>query len=233
MDTYMISYQIIVLAAGQGKRMRASQNKQFIELGQKPLIIHTLDVFQKDSWCQSIKLVVNPTERDTIQELVNRFSFQEKVELVNGGQERQHSVFNGLEVCRKEAGIVLIHDGARPFIDIEHIHKLVMKAQRDGAALLAVPVTDTIKSLEHGQLTTLDRRNLWAAQTPQAFQFEVIYDAHKEALENHYLGTDDTSLVERMGRSVAIVEGSYDNIKLTTPEDLEKANAILAKRELD
>ncbi len=226
----MISYQAIVLAAGQGKRMQAGQNKQFLTLQGKPLIIHTLFIFHQDSACQAIKLVVNPREEKIIQELVDQYQLGDKIEIVHGGKERQDSVYEGLRACEGEGDVVLIHDGARPFVQHENLLKLTEQAVQSGAALLAVPVTDTIKSYQEGSLVTLDRKHLWAAQTPQAFRFSVIKDAHETAKQEGYYGTDDTSLVERLNQKVEVVAGSYDNIKLTTPEDMEKAHAILKER---
>lgn len=229
----MISYQAIVLAAGQGKRMQAGQNKQFLTLQGKPLIIHTLYIFNEDPACTSIKLVINPQEEDSIQELVASYQLKGKVEIVYGGKERQDSVYEGLCACQSGEEIVLIHDGARPFVKRENLHKLAEQAYKSGAALLAVQVTDTIKSDATGSLTTLDRQHLWAAQTPQAFQLSTIKEAHEKAKADSFYGTDDTSLVERLNGNVEVVEGSYDNIKLTTPEDMEKAHAILEKRVKD
>jgi 2-C-methyl-D-erythritol 4-phosphate cytidylyltransferase len=126
--------------------------------------------------------------------------------------------------------MVLIHDGARPFVQQNTIHELVEKAASDKAAVLAVPVKDTIKRVEQGTVVeTVERSSLWAIQTPQAFLFDVVMDAHEKAKTNEYLGTDDASLVEKAGQKVSIVEGNYDNIKLTTPEDLLYAEAILTK----
>ncbi|MFC0525687.1 2-C-methyl-D-erythritol 4-phosphate cytidylyltransferase [Pontibacillus salicampi] len=225
----MLSYQIIILAAGQGKRMKSDKNKQFLMLKGKPLIIHTLDIFYQDPYCQSIQLVVNPKEEADIQTLLKEYGYQERIAVVHGGAERQDSVFAGLAACTAEEGIILIHDGARPFVSLENVATLVNKAYEKGAALLAVPVTDTIKRVTESGVTTLDRKELWAAQTPQAFRYSVILHAHKQAKEEGYLGTDDASLVERLNQPVEIVQGSYDNMKLTTPEDVEKAHAILSK----
>ncbi|MCT2536627.1 2-C-methyl-D-erythritol 4-phosphate cytidylyltransferase [Aquibacillus koreensis] len=222
-----MEYIAIVLAAGQGKRMNAGENKQFITLVDQPLIIHTLQVFAKDAWCKSIVLVVNSREKQRIEQLVDGFSLQKDICIVEGGAERQESVFKGLRSINDPESLVFIHDGARPFVTRDHLHKLAEVASQKQAALLAVPVTDTIKERNGEKLTTLDRSVLWAAQTPQAFQFDLIYKAHKSALDEAFIGTDDASLVEKLGYPVQIVEGSYQNIKLTTPEDLERAHSIL------
>ncbi|WP_226038406.1 2-C-methyl-D-erythritol 4-phosphate cytidylyltransferase [Aquibacillus saliphilus] len=226
----MFKYYAIVLAAGEGKRMNAGENKQFIKVGNKPLIIHTLDVFADDSWCHSIILVVNYNEMKRMQDLINEYPVNKTVILVEGGSERQNSVLKGLSHINDPEGIVFIHDGARPFVSKDNLHQLATITNKKKAALLAVPVTDTIKQLNGNELTTLDRKTLWAAQTPQAFRVDVIHQAHDLAATENFLGTDDASLVERMGYPVEIVKGSYDNIKLTTPEDLQRAQAFLKEK---
>jgi 2-C-methyl-D-erythritol 4-phosphate cytidylyltransferase len=220
-------YQAIVLAAGQGKRMQAGHNKQFLTIGQKPLIMHTLTVFDKDPWCESITLVVSKTDKELMAKVLTSQHWATAIHMADGGSERQESVLMGLEALPKNNGIVFIHDGARPFVTVERLHALAEACQQHQAALLAVPVTDTIKVRRGNRLETMDRGLLWAAQTPQAFDYQLIYDAHVMAKADGVLGTDDASLVERLERDVFIVEGSYDNIKLTTPEDLYKAEAYL------
>jgi 2-C-methyl-D-erythritol 4-phosphate cytidylyltransferase len=224
-----MKYEIIVLAAGQGKRMKAGRNKQFLTIQNVPLIIHTLQKFEQDPWCSGIVLVVNEKEVEMFKELLTKYPIQKVQSLTVGGDERQHSVYNGLKSL-KQAQMVLIHDGARPFVQQNTIHELVEKTASDKAAVLAVPVKDTIKRVEQGTvIETVERSSLWAIQTPQAFLFDVVMDAHEKAKANEYLGTDDASLVEKVGQKVSIVEGNYDNIKLTTPEDLLYAEAILTK----
>lgn len=226
----MMKYTAIVLAAGQGKRMLVGRNKQFLMIQGKPLIIHTLSVFGQDEWCEEIILVTNSQERVQMERLMAEYPMDKEVRLVNGGAERQDSVFEGLSSLQNQSIPVFIHDGARPFVSQTLLHELAVTATEKKAALLAVPVTDTVKQKLPQRLNTLDRSTLWAAQTPQAFSFSVIYEAHEEAKKSGYYGTDDASLVERMNKEVSIVKGSYDNIKLTTPEDLHKAEAYLSKQ---
>nr|WP_173917979.1 bifunctional 2-C-methyl-D-erythritol 4-phosphate cytidylyltransferase/2-C-methyl-D-erythritol 2,4-cyclodiphosphate synthase [Halobacillus sp. Marseille-Q1614] len=224
----MINYSAIVLAAGQGKRMLAGQNKQFLMINDQPLIIHTLIIFSQDPWCEKIILVTNEKEHAQMQEVLNEYPIEKQIQLVNGGKERQDSVYAGLMALAEESddSLVFIHDGARPFVKRDNLHKLAEVVSKEGAGLLAVPVTDTIKQ-KGEQLVTLDRKTLWAAQTPQGFRRTLITNAHHQAQEENFYGTDDASLVERLGEPVAVVEGSYDNIKLTTPEDLSKARSFL------
>jgi len=229
----MVEYNVIILAAGQGKRMKAGTNKQFIPLLGEPLIIHTLKPFIQDDWCQHIYLVINPQEESHMQQLIADYSWKHQVTFIDGGAERQESGHLGLLAIEEEKQdqIVMIHDGARPFVNQEQLHQLATSAQINDAALLAVPVTDTIKRKTKHSLETLDRSTLWAAQTPQAFSYSLILAAHKEAKEKDFLGTDDVSLIERLGEPVAIVEGSYQNVKLTTPEDIMRAEMILTRQE--
>lgn len=228
----MMNYQVVIPAAGQGKRMNAGKNKQFIKLQSKPVIIHTLNVFENDPHCIGIILVINKDEQIEFESLIKSYNIQKVISLVHGGSERQHSVYNGLEKVTNSE-IVLVHDGARPFIRTTLIHELVRSAKETGAAVLAVPVKDTIKRASTNLIVneTVERSGLWAVQTPQAFHVSLLLDAHEQARRDHYLGTDDASLVERMSRPVAVVEGEYTNIKLTTPDDLLFAEAILQRWE--
>lgn len=221
-----MKYEVVIPAAGQGKRMNAGKNKQFIELNGIPVIVHTLKVFENDSNCMGILLVVNPSEKEMFTEMADRFSISKIRAMISGGNERQHSVYNGLKAASSE--IVLVHDGARPFVNKKMITELVSAAFHDGAATVAVPVKDTIKRVLNNEvIETVERSSLWAVQTPQAFRLFDILAAHKEAEQSHFLGTDDASLIERSGSKVRVIEGDYTNIKLTTPDDLLLAIAIL------
>ncbi|SDI06155.1 2-C-methyl-D-erythritol 4-phosphate cytidylyltransferase [Alteribacillus persepolensis] len=225
-----MKYAVVIPAAGQGKRMQAGFNKQFLMLEKKPVIIHTVSVFAHDPWCERIVVVANENEIEDMKQLIQDWKIPNDIDVVPGGSERQDSVMEGLRHI-SAAEIVLIHDGARPFIRPLHIHKLVEKAQHQGAAVLGVKIKDTMKRVkDHLVLETIDRSYVWSVQTPQAFQFPVIYDAYKKAQEEGFRGTDDTSLVERTGFPVHIIEGDYNNIKLTTPEDITIAQAILKKQ---
>ncbi|BCB01963.1 2-C-methyl-D-erythritol 4-phosphate cytidylyltransferase [Bacillus sp. KH172YL63] len=225
-----MEYEVVIPAAGQGKRMKADRNKLLLELNECPVIIHTLRVFEQDARCKGIYLAIHPSERDTFTALLKRFGITKVVKLVDGGKERQHSVYHALLEVDHE--IVLVHDGARPFIKESTIHRLVEKTHSAGAAIAAVPVKDTIKKVLDGKVEeTIERSSLWMVQTPQAFRVSVLKKAHDEAQREGFLGTDDASLVERMDVKVSVVESDYDNIKLTTPEDLYFAEAILKKQE--
>lgn len=226
-----MTYKVIIPAAGQGKRMGAGKNKLLLELNEVPILIHTLLVFEQDDLCSGIILSISAHDEEPFKRLLEKYSINKVEAFVIGGKERQHSVYNGLKVAGSE-GIILVHDGARPFIDISLIHELVAVTDQEGAAVIAVPVKDTIKKVvNHEVVETVERSSLWAIQTPQAFRISLLLKAHKQAEESHFLGTDDASLVEQLNYPIKIVEGNYDNIKLTTPEDLYFAEAIIRKRQ--
>ncbi|MGC4378157.1 2-C-methyl-D-erythritol 4-phosphate cytidylyltransferase [Fictibacillus sp. Mic-4] len=223
-------YSVVIPAAGQGKRMKAGKNKLWIELAGKPILSHTIQVFENDPWCREVILVGNTSELDQLKHLKASYQFCKVTQIVPGGEERQQSVFEGLKRLTGDDSIVLIHDGARPFIGQDSIHQLVQLTEKTGAAVIAVPIKDTVKKvMDHQVVTTIDRSSLWAVQTPQAFRLSIVFDAHKQAAQENYIGTDDASLVERYGQTVSIVEGDYFNIKLTTVEDLVIAKAILSE----
>lgn len=229
----MENYKVVILAAGQGKRMKLGKNKQFLLINEIPLLIHTLRIFEEDSLCQSIILVVNRDEIQLIEPLIREYEIKKVEKIVPGGKERQQSVYEGLKAIEEDP-IVLIHDGARPFIFTSTIHKLVSTVMDSGSAIVATPVKDTIKEVEKGQARkTIARKYLWAAQTPQAFRHSEILAGHRLAEKTGFEATDDASIMENIGKTVHIVEGDYENIKITTQEDIIFAEAILKHRRRD
>ncbi|WML24252.1 2-C-methyl-D-erythritol 4-phosphate cytidylyltransferase [Neobacillus sp. OS1-33] len=225
-----MTYQVILPAAGQGKRMGAGKNKLLLELNGIPVLIHTLRVFEQDEACSGMILAIHPQDEPEFKVLLARYNVTKVITLVPGGKERQDSIYNALKSVDPN-GIILVHDAARPFILKEHIHRLADIAEETGAAILGVPAKDTIKKVDDGVVVeTVERSSLWAVQTPQAFRVLLLKEAYEQAEKDDFLGTDDASLVERLKYPVAMVEGDYDNIKLTTPEDLFFAEAILEKR---
>ncbi len=225
-----MTYQVILPAAGQGKRMGAGKNKLLLELNGIPVLIHTLRVFEQDEACSGIVLAIHPQDKREFQALLTRYNVKKVINLVPGGKERQDSIYNALNSVETD-GIILVHDAARPFTLKEHIHRLTEMAAEAGAAILGVPAKDTMKKIIDGVVVeTVERSSLWAVQTPQAFRISLLKEAYEKADKDHFLGTDDASLVERLHYPVAMVEGDYDNIKLTTPEDLFFAEAIIEKR---
>ncbi|MEI5909168.1 2-C-methyl-D-erythritol 4-phosphate cytidylyltransferase [Bacillus spongiae] len=225
-----MTYDVIIPAAGKGKRMGAHCNKLLLELHEVPIIVHTLRIFEQDPLCRNTIVVIHSEEEEIFLKLLSEYNLQKVSKLVYGGTERQFSVFNGMRSL-SDSEIVLVHDGARPFVTQNTIHALVEAAKTNGAAVAAVPVKDTIKVVQQQTvMETLDRSSLWSVQTPQAFRFSLLEHAHEEASRQQFLGTDDASLVERLGKPVTIVESDYDNIKLTTKEDLFFAESIIQKR---
>ncbi|MBT2667864.1 2-C-methyl-D-erythritol 4-phosphate cytidylyltransferase [Bacillus sp. ISL-4] len=222
-------YEVVIPAAGQGKRMKAGKNKLFIELSGIPIIVYTLRVFEEDPDCRGIILSINPAEKDYFSQLIAAYGLKKVKKLVMGGKERQQSVYNGLQHAGEE--IILVHDGARPFINLEQISELTTAASLHGGAVIAVPVKDTIKKASNNKVVeTVERSSLWAVQTPQAFRVSILKSAYEQAEAEAFLGTDDASLLERINEQVVIIEGNYDNIKITTQEDLYFAEAILHKQ---
>ncbi|NLK97596.1 2-C-methyl-D-erythritol 4-phosphate cytidylyltransferase [Defluviitalea saccharophila] len=233
MDNNFKYTTVIIPAAGKGKRMGTQMNKQYLELGGKPIIVHTIEKFDQSPRIHEIIIVTSKEEMEYFKkEIVSKYHFNKPLKVVAGGKERQESVYNGLKNISPEAEIILIHDGARPFVSLEEIEKSVEGAREYGSCVIGVRVKDTIKICnEEGYIESTPRREgLWAVQTPQSFQTSIILEAHKKAEEDHFLGTDDATLVERLGYPIKILEGGYQNIKITTPDDLTIGEVILSKR---
>ena len=225
-----MDYQVVIPAAGSGKRMGAGQNKLFLSLSGLPIIVRTLLVFEQDPWCKGIVLVVKEEEQEWFNEQLTRNKIKKVLSFAAGGNERQQSVHNGLKKVRED--IVLIHDGARPFVDQADIHRVVLAANEFKASVLAVPVKDTIKKVDQFKvIETVERQSLWAMQTPQAFHLPLILSAYDYGTTISKLATDDAELVEWLGETVHIVEGNYRNIKMTTAEDLIIGERLLSWEE--
>lgn len=225
---------VIIAAAGQGKRMGSKINKQYLNLSHQPILAHTLKVFEGIQEIDEMIIVVHPDEMKYCQEkIIEKYGIKKVSKIVPGGKERQESIFNGLKGVDPRCDIVVIHDGARPFVRKEHIIKSIDEVTLHKAVGLGVPVKDTIKIVdeENTIMNTPKRKFLWAIHTPQTFDYRLLIDAHKKALKDGFLGTDDTVLVERMNQKVKMMMGSYENIKITTPEDIYIGEAILKNRE--
>lgn len=221
---------VIILAGGKGSRMNAGINKAYLPLHNRPILTYTVEAFDKNEMVDEIILVVGENEESLFRSKVLVKSKGSKVKkIVTGGYERQDSVYNGLAAIDSSCDIVLIHDGARPFVSSSVIQRCIDGALKYGAVTTAVPIKETIKIVRKPNLIdyTPDRRNIWVTQTPQAFKRNIIIDAHTNAKNRDIKGTDDAMLVENMGLEVRVIEGDYDNIKITTPEDLIIAEAIV------
>lgn len=223
----------VIAAAGRGKRMGLDMNKQYIEVLGQPILAMTIQRFEDCGHIDEIVIVANENEIEYCREsIVDKYSFKKIKAVIPGGETRQQSVFRGLSQVSADCGIVLIHDGARPFILEESIMSCINAAVTYGAACAAVPVKDTIKLADAGGFVdrTIDRSGLWQIQTPQAFEYGLIMDAHRKALNEGFDGTDDAMLVEKLGGKVKLVMSDYYNIKITTREDLIFAEAICSIR---
>jgi 2-C-methyl-D-erythritol 4-phosphate cytidylyltransferase len=223
-----VNIGVIIAAAGQGKRMGSAVKKQFIELDGKPVLLHTLALFDGLEYVKEIVVVTAAEDVERTQRMLAAYP---GVRVVPGGAERQDSVYLGIKALHS-SDYVMIHDGARPFLSRPTLEKLIQAVRVKRAVILAVPVKDTIKRTDETGVVmeTPPRKSLWTVQTPQAFALSDILAAHEQARREGFLGTDDASLMERAGQAVHIIEGEYTNIKLTTPEDLVFGEAILKWR---
>ena len=232
-EVHRMTVRTIIVAGGTGKRMGGRNAKQYLLLGGKSILMRTIERFASLPFSsQTIVLVVPPSDIDYVDgEIVCPAGLSRVVRIVPGGERRQDSVWNGLTMTSGDDDITMIHDGVRPFVTERIIMDTVEEAVRSGAAVAGIPVSDTVKRVsESGTVvSTVDRSGLWAAQTPQAFKTPLIMKAYEEGFRDGYMGTDDASLVERMGHAVTMVHGSRTNIKITTPEDLRFGEWLLSQ----
>ena len=224
---------VVIVAAGTGSRMNMGINKQFIKLEGKEIIYYTIEKFYKNENIDDIVVVVKEDEAEFFKkEILDKYKFK-NIKLAYGGKERQDSVYNGLKSLDKNCNIVLIHDGARPFVSNKIINKSIEEAKENKAIVVGVPVKDTIKVIDNDKniVDTPNRNILWAVQTPQTFDYNLLIKSYEDAFKDGFYGTDDAMLVERIGYKVKMVEGSYNNIKITTQEDLGLGSQILKVQE--
>ncbi len=223
----------IILAAGVGKRMNSKIPKQFMELEGKPVLYYALKTFQ-ESFIDQLILVTGASELDFCKkEIVDKYGFNKVKAVVAGGKERYHSVYEGLKAV-EGADYVFIHDGARPFVELDMLERAYAEVELNKACVIAVKAKDTVKIADKDGFvkTTPDRSLVWQVQTPQVFEFQAIKKAHEIVMQQDDIAiTDDAMVYEAaFGKPVKLVEGSYENIKLTTPEDMEIAHIFLQKR---
>lgn len=223
----------LIPAAGIGKRMGASINKQYLQLNGMPIVARTISVFEQSPLIDAIYLVIPAEEIPYCREfVVEAYRFSKVIAIVPGGKERQNSVMNGLRAMQSSVSdndVVLIHDGVRPLLTEMMLQESITSAGFHDGVLMAVPVKDTIKVVRDDVvIETPHRDSLWQAQTPQTFRFGKIYNAHVSAEAAGFSGTDDASLMERIGGNMHIIRGDYRNIKITTPEDITLAESFLA-----
>lgn len=226
----MVKVAAIVPAAGSGTRMGTKTKKQFLALAGIPLLGYALKTLETCPVVRSIVIVAGPGEEDYCRSaVVEKLGLNKVAAIVPGGKERQDSVYSGLLALSPEFDIIVVHDGVRPLFSLNILESVIAAAQTHGAAACAVPAKDTVKLADENNFvtSTLPRDRTWLVQTPQAFRCELIMEAHRRARADNLLATDDTALVESIGGQVKIVMGSYENIKITTPEDLKLAAAII------
>lgn len=219
----------IIVAAGSGTRFGAGVPKQFLEIGGKPVLIHTLEKFENCAAVDEIILVLSVAEIENFRHSAVRYNLQKPLKIVAGGRSRAESVLNGLNsVDANHVGIIAVHDGARPLVSVAEITATIEKANEFGAACLVALVTDTIKKVASGKIVgTINRDGLRRALTPQAFRYEILRKAYEQ--NDFSLATDECFLIEKLGYEIAFVEGSTKNIKITHSEDLRIAELFLSE----
>jgi len=218
----------IVPAAGIGERFGRDTNKPFATLGDKPLIIWTVATLQNLPEITEIIPVVKETDIKLCSRLFEEYAITKIKRVAPGGRERQDSVFHGLNLIRHRKSVVLVHDAVRPLIEPSLIQSALQQLNGCDGVVVGVPLKDTVKEVRDGIVRNTPKRDLlWAAQTPQIFPYQVLYDAYEKAMADSFYTTDDSALVEMNGGVIKMVQGSYANIKVTTPEDLLIAEVFL------
>lgn len=222
----------VIPAAGLGKRFGDVANKQFLMLRGKPLLIWALEAFEALPEIYEIIPVLKDGDMESGIRMLEEYGISKVRRIAPGGKERQDSVFHGLKIVDNKKGVVLVHDAARPLIESSLVANAIAKLKDCEGVVVGVPVKDTIKEVEDGEVKhTLRRDRLWSVQTPQVFRYETIYQAYERATKESFYSTDDSALVEKYGGRIRVVMGSYKNIKITTPEDLKMAELFLEMRE--
>ncbi|MDD3270956.1 MAG: 2-C-methyl-D-erythritol 4-phosphate cytidylyltransferase [Syntrophomonadaceae bacterium] len=223
--------RVVIAAAGTGSRMKSRINKQYMLLNSRPILSYSLDVFEKYEAVDEIVIVANPRDTEYCEkEIVKKFGYRKVKKIIPGGEQRQDSVWAGLmQLNRDTTDYVAVHDGARPLLTSALLSDLIRQAEEWGAAIPGVYVRDTLKMVDRDGFVgnTLDRSSTVFIQTPQVFRFQEIYQAYKMALEEGFKSTDDAALFEKYIGRVKVVPGNYNNLKITTPEDLIIAQSLL------
>jgi 2-C-methyl-D-erythritol 4-phosphate cytidylyltransferase len=225
-----MSVLAIIPAAGAGVRMGGGTPKQFLALDGVPIFVHTLRKFVASEAIDDICLALRPEDRERVEHESEREHFSKAVRMVDGGSTRQETVSRALAAAPPSTEIVVVHDAVRPFVDLEMIDRVVAAARQDGGAIFGIPSVDTVKQVERQIiLGTLPRERIVLAQTPQAFRYDWLREAFARATAEGFHGTDESSLVERLGRNVTVLMGTDRNIKITKPSDLPLARLYLAQ----
>jgi len=221
----------IVPAGGLGTRMGSRRPKQYLRLGRVPILVATLRALGRARGIAGVVVAVPEAHVVETRRLLARLRVPRILEVVAGGADRQESVWRALQRIPEQAERVVVHDAVRPFIDAALVARVLGAAAAGGAATCGIPVRETVKRVTDGAIeATIPRRGLWLTQTPQAFTRALLWEAHDKARRDGFAGTDDAVLVERLGVTVAMVQGLGQNLKITTPEDLQTARAWAAPR---
>jgi len=224
----------LIPAAGIGKRMGTKIPKQYLRIGDKPILAETILRFEYSTEITEVYVIVSKEEEDSCRkDIVKQYNLKKVAKIIIGGVERQDSVKNGLNAIAPKCDIVMIHDGIRPFVTPRLINECILETRKYGATVVATPAKDTVKVVasDGDIIETLDRNSLWLAQTPQTFKYDIIKRAYDNAFEKGIHGTDDAYLVESLGIRVRIIMGPYNNIKVTTAADLIAAEAFIKNRD--
>ncbi len=225
--------RVVIAAAGKGTRMQSDINKQYMIIDGRPVLSYSLNLFEKMGIVDEIVVVTGENEREYCErEIIRRFKYTKVSAVLSGGKERQDSVWVGLRKLAKNTDLVAVHDGARPLLSARVVNSLIKEAQAWGAAVPGINSKDTQKMVDRDGFVrqTLDRNGVFAIQTPQVFNYKELIMAYQKAYEEEFRGTDDASLFERYIGRVKVVEGDYNNLKITTPEDMIIAEALLKGR---
>lgn len=228
----MAKLSVIIPAAGSGERMGSAIPKPFIKVGEKSILEHTISRFVEFPEVVQIIVATSESYIQEIKEMVEGLQTKVQFDVVEGGSERQFSIYNALRFISEDIDLVAVHDAVRPFVRVKLIEECCRVAEKTGGAVLGVPAKDTIKKVNSSLSIeeTPNRSFLWQAQTPQIFQRQLLVDAYESAIEDGYVGTDDASLVERINGEIRMVEGDRENLKITYPVDLKIAELILGKQ---
>jgi 2-C-methyl-D-erythritol 4-phosphate cytidylyltransferase len=215
---------VVIPAGGLGRRLGSRTPKQFLRLGTAPILALTVEHFTRHPQVTRVVVAAPAAYLPRARRALSAVDHQARVQVVAGGSERQESVWRGMQAVPAGAAVIVVHDAVRPFITRALIDRVIAAARTGGAAVCALPITETVKRVRDQVVeATVDRSGLWAVQTPQAFRAELLREAHEKARRDGFLGTDESMLVERLGQPVAVVPGVADNVKITTPDDLIRA----------
>jgi len=224
----------VIVAAGTGARMNASLPKQFLLLNDRPVLFHTLQPFLTATFVNEIIVVVHPDwlNRQEVKNCLPDKS-DKPIRIVPGGERRQDSVYNGISATSESVEIIIVHDGVRPFVTLKEINETILMCDSFDGSILAIPAVDTLKEVKDATIIrTIDRSNIWQAQTPQTFRKSILLRAFETAFANGFTGTDEASLVEKIGGKISVLNGHPENIKITCQYDLNIAKSILEWRSI-